>query len=296
MRQCYSVGGMTISLPFPCPNLPHADTTTPLLSMEEGFVPRTLETASHRCLHYDAAPGRFLFRGGARSGRFLVEDGCRLRLQRNTRAEDDALSFHFLHAVLAALLRQRGHVVLHGNAVAGPDGAILVCGPSGAGKSTTTAALLSCGWSALSDDVTGLDLCPSGAVSVLPGAPQVSLCVDAAQRLMPGLADLPRNPLQRDKVTLPVQYLGQSTTMPVPLKRIVILSPDGGDQVRTEDVFGTDKFAAVQECVYGPVFPAEHRAYFQIFAALGQQVSVLRISRPRHRWSLDQVVEMTGHG
>src|SRR5579871_5639366 len=151
---------------------------------------------------WQAEPGRFLWRGGRRSGRFLVENGRRVILQRNPAAEAELLGFHFIRSVLAALLRQRGLLTLHASAVATPSGVIAVCGRSGAGKSTTVSALMARDNPLLADDLMALSFAPDGGVQALPGVPQLYLCEDAMQGLEPDTAALPFRSYGRLKLAI----------------------------------------------------------------------------------------------
>ena len=55
---------------------------------------------------------------------------------------------------------------------------------------------------------------------------------------------------------------------------------------------GVEKFAALQECVYGPMLPDEHHGLFRLFSAAVEQVAVHRIIRPEGRWTVDEVAEV----
>src|SRR6185369_10421226 len=103
------------------------------------------------------------------SGRFLVEGGRRITLYRNPTAKDVRLCAHLLAAVIAALLRQRGLLVLHANVVTTPRGAVAITGASGAGKSTTQAALMSLGCRMVTDDITVVSMGSDGRILALPG-------------------------------------------------------------------------------------------------------------------------------
>jgi hypothetical protein len=253
----------------------------------EGTVPRALDRPLAGETAWQAAPGKFLWRGGRRSGRFLVEDGCRVTLQRNRGAEEELLAFHFLDAVLAAILRQRGLLVLHANAAVTPGGAVAISGPSGAGKSTTLAALVAQSSAMLADDITALRLGPAGCVEVLPGIPQLHLCDDAAAGLGQDIADLPRQQWRRLKTAVPMAVAPSAA----PLRALYLLETHAGAHVRVAALTGSEKFAAVQECIYGPFLPEDHPGQFALFAAVVEQTAVYRLFRPADRWSIAEVVD-----
>lgn len=286
----YSAYGLTLELPFPCPVLPLAlENTTPHVVVVDGTVPCQLAAPVVEDKMWQAEPGRFLWRGGPRSGRFLIEDGRRITLERNPAAEEELLASHFLDAVLAAVLRQRGMLVLHANAAVTPTGAVVVSGESGAGKSTTLAALMSRGCVMLADDITALRVGSDGRVQVLPGVPQLYLTEDAANGLGRDIAGLPLYRWQRMKAAVPAQ--ANMATQPAHLRAIYLLRSHPCADVRVCELTGVEKFAAVQECVYGPLLPEEHPGQFPFFVAVTDQVAMYRIERPAGHWTVNDIVE-----
>ena len=291
----YSVYGLTINLPFPCPPLTLApDGALPDVIFSEGAVPRALAAPHAQGNMWQAEPGRFLFRGGNRAGRFLVENGTRITLERNPAAEDEMLCFYFLDAVLAAILRQRGLLVLHANAAVTPTGAIAVSGESGAGKSTTMAALLQHDCAMLSDDISALRLGNDGQVQVLPGVPQLHLSEDAAAGLGQNITKLPRQQWRRLKAAIPTQ--SQMATRPGHLRALYLLQTHAGNDLRVHALTGAGKFAALQTCVYGPLLAQEHPGQFPLLAAVADQVAVFRIDRPGPLWTVPDIINVILNG
>ena len=289
MTYTYSVYDLTLRVPFPCPPLAQApEDATPDVVVSDGVVPRALVAPCAQDARWQAEPGRFLLRGGARAGRFLAEDGTRVTLERNPAAEDEMLAFHFLDSVLAAVLRQRGLLVLHANAAVAPRGAIAVSGESGAGKSTTLAALLQRGCTMLADDITVLRLDAAGRVEALPGVPQLHLTEEAAEGLGQDISGLPRYQWRRMKAAVPIQI----ASAPASLRALYLLRSGPGPDLQIQTLTGAAKFAAVQECIYGPLLPREHPDQFPLFVAVTEQVAVFRLERPAGRWSVAEIAEV----
>ena len=285
----YRAYGLTIRVPFPCPALAPAEAgAEPDVIVTEGLVPRALAAPVVTGLGYDAEPGRFLQRGGARAGRFLVEGG-QVTLQCNRRADDVVLSRLFTDRVLAAVLRQRGFLVLHANAALTPTGVVAIAGESGAGKSTTLAALLQRGCAMVSDDVTALSLAADGGIVVVPGSAQVHLTEDAAYDLGLDIRDVPLQPWRRMKAAVPTHE--RMVTSAAPLRAIYCLDTHDGDDVRIRALAGTAKFGAIQKSIYGPLFAEEHPALFQLATAV-TGVDVFEVSRPAGRRSIDEVADI----
>lgn len=296
MTYFHELYGLTISLPFPCPFLPHVETNPiPHVTVTYGPVPKKLAGAvaskdswqGGYC--WQAAPGRFLFKGGKRSGRFLVENGCRITLHRNALAEDKRLVFHLLHSVSAALLRQRGYLVLHASTARTSAGAIAFCGESGAGKSTTLAALLLEGCAMISDDITVLRFAGNGGVETVPGPSRMHLCEDAAQGIGLQPSKLDRHPMRRAKVALTAP--GASCSKAVPLRKLCILGSRKARSLRQRNLQGAEKLDALLACVYGPLLPEEHPGLFKLFSAVAEQTEISHIERPENRWTVDEILK-----
>ncbi len=296
MTYKYRIYGFVMDLPFPCPILPlEPEESEADVTVTEGLVGQPLTTLTAEGPNWQAAPGCFLLYGGGRAGRFLVENGTRITLERNPNAEDKVICAHLLSSVLAALLRQRGLLVLHANVIITPRGAVAISGESGSGKSTTQAALLTKGYSMLADDLAVLQLGEGGAVVALPGIPKLHLCEDAAVRMGHDVSTLHRYPLRRIKVVVPIAPADMTVT-PVTLKTLYLLERHHGATLKREDLGGAHKFAALQDCIYGPLFPEEHEGIFATIAKLASQVDMIRLRRPAKGWSVNEVVEAILHG
>jgi hypothetical protein len=296
MTHTYTLYGITISVPFPCPVLTAAPAgAVPDVVVVEGPVPRTLAESTVDGPNWQSSPGIFLFRGGRTSGRFLVEGGTNITLHRNPAVDEKRLSAHLLAAVLAALLRQRGLLVLHANVAITPRGAVAISGGTGAGKSTTQAVLLGWGCRMVTDDITVIGLGQDGQVIALPGIAKMNLCEDTAARLGHDVASLPRNPLRSIKVIVPV-VTGDILNEPVPLKTIYLLDSHAGGELSITPLAGADKFSTLQECIYGPLFPEEHPGLFPLLSAVTAQVEIVRIDRPKGRWSANEIAERILYG
>lgn len=284
----YTAYQLTLSLPFPCRILPPADPGSIAdIEVVEGPVPRYLDNPYTADTTWQAAPDRFLWRGGRKSGRFLVENGSRITVQRNQATDDELLAFHCLDSVLAAALQQRGLLVLHANAAIVSGEAIAVSGPSGSGKSTTIAALGLHGCTMLADDITALRLTPSDIVEVVPGISQLHLCDDAAQGLGKNLAGLPRHQWKRMKAAIPTPVAPEAT----PLRSLYLLGTHPDQDVYLDELQGSSKFAALLDCVYGPLLPPEQIRQFALFQAVATQVRIFHLYRPQSGWTVGKVTE-----
>lgn len=136
-----------------------------------------------------------------------------------------------INEAMAAMLHQRGKLVLHGSAAVIDDGVVVFIGRSGQGKSTTAAALQVRGHLAIVDDVVAIDLdYMAGVPHVLPAFPQVKLWPEAVAALGHDVDALPRVTQNTEKRSYrQAEGFPQS---PQPLRAIYVL--DKGDETHIE--------------------------------------------------------------
>ena len=286
MSHSYRIFGLTMGTSFPCPSLAEAaGDAVPDILVTEGAVAAGLDTPLEVGRSYQTKPGRFLWQGLPDSGRFLVEDGKSITVERYPGSEDRGICFDLLHTVMAAALRQRGLLVLHANAAVTNGRAVVVCGRSGAGKSTTLAALLERDCQMLSDDVTALRFGPQGQIEVLPGSSEFRLLEQAAKGLNIEVGMLPE---QRRKHAVPAGP--RMATTSYPLDRIYVVRPTEDESLQVSEFTGKDKFAVLVDCLYGPMHFEEHPTRHPLFWAIIEQTRIFQISRPISRWSTDDMM------
>lgn len=295
MTYAYQAYSLVIHTPFPCPQLKAVELlTAPDIVVKEAPVAKRLDNCVVSDQRWDAAPGRYLWRGGPQSGRFLVEEGKKILLDRNPEASDDLLATHFLSNVIVALLRQRGFLVLHASTAAYHTDkgvmAISVSGESGVGKSTSLAAILSAGGSMLSDDITAINLSLDGHPVVIPGVPRIYLCTDSALELSYDPDTLDTRSGGRAKSVIP--SLPNMAVNSAPLAKLFVLHKYSGDRLRLRRLKGHERFVAIQNSIYGPMFPEEHPSHFSLFSALVDQVEVYWLERPVDIWTSKEILKV----
>jgi len=201
--------------------------------------------------------------------------------------EADAVRSFFERVVQPVILQAQGHVVLHGSAVAGPGGAVILCGTSGSGKSTLAYALGTASrFTQLADD----------AVLVLPDEPGrfVVRALPFRPRLRPPAAahlsgsTRPSAPEQERPAASPLRAIvvleqdragGLSTGVPgrvAPASAFSVLLPhahafDTEDRTETERL--VRQFLALAEAV--PVYRLTYRPDFSTLPLLTARVAAL---------------------
>lgn len=176
----YNAYNLGISSALPLPELQssaevEADVTIRVSGLDWSPPPEAtrsvelcFEVAADKAYFYWAQLGKFCVRAGTE----IVIDPC-------GGVEERLLRLPLLGTVLAVLLHQRGHLVVHASAVAVNGESIIFVGNKGWGKSTMAATLYGRGHQLLADDVVALKFKDSGAPMVIPGFPQFKLSREA---------------------------------------------------------------------------------------------------------------------
>lgn len=260
------------------------------------------EEVSIRYGHMDAPPLEILKRGqGCFSpapeedhlywqgvGSFLVREGSDIIIDPSPELDHRMLSVFLLGPVLAVLLRQRGHLLLHASAVTIADEAVLFLGSAGWGKSTMAAALHARGHGLVTDDVALLrneKSCPT----LFPGFPQLKLWPEALVVLGDDPEKLPRCNPYLEKRARPAAHKFSST--PLPVKRIYVL--DEGNTPEILPLLPQEAFVALVRHTYGSMGVGS-ASHFLKCASIANNVAVCSLKRQRclaQLPSLAQLVE-----
>src|SRR5215217_1715114 len=161
-------------------------------------------------------------------GSFLVRGGRDIIVDPSPGLDERMLRLFVLGPVLAILLRQRGHLLLHASAVAVADEAVLFLGSSGWGKSTMAAALHARGHGLVTDDVAVLRV-EESYPKVFPGFPQLKLWPKALVSLGDDPETLPRWNPHFEKRTRSAAHRFPST--PLPIKRVYMLEESSAPEI-----------------------------------------------------------------
>lgn len=209
-------------------------------------------------------------------GRYEARDGREIVIDPVPGADPAAVRLFLLGTMMGAVMMQRDHLVLHGNAVRVGDACAVVVGHSGAGKSTLAAEFDRRGYDVLSDDVVPVDR--DGRA--IPGYPRIKLWDDALERLGVASEGLERVHAAHEKFQLPLERAALS---PLPLRWIYVLERHTGTELTTEPVHGAATFGLLHEhtyrneLVHGPDAVAHH---LQQCARLMTGARLTRVRRP----------------
>ncbi|MCX6276629.1 MAG: hypothetical protein NT004_00860 [Bacteroidetes bacterium] len=168
--------------------------------------------------------GRQFFLRIENVGRYLIENGDKITIERLPGATDREIIVFLWASAVAALLHQRGKLIVHGSSIMKGENAIIFSGPSGSGKSTIASIFATRkGAMIISDDISAISYDPLSEVPfVLPGYPLMKLWRDSSDKL--GL-EWDDSRLIRDRVNkMMVNINDKFVNHSVPLRQFYLLS------------------------------------------------------------------------
>lgn len=221
--------------------------------------------------------------------RFLVQNGNAISCDPEFGVDEDSIRVFLLGSAFGALLFQRGHLVLHGNAIRIEDQCLVCVGPSGAGKSTLAAGFMQRGYTVLADDVVAVDV----NCDVLPGYPRIKLWQDATDKLKIDLQPLRRIRPGIEKFNVPVPTKIDAT--PLPIRWVYILSSEHIESAEIHPIHGMQRFQPLRNNTYrvrfleGSPLKSEH---LKLCGRLAGRVRLAHIKRPKFGFNLDQMIDI----
>jgi hypothetical protein len=161
-------------------------------------------------------------------GTIQVRGGREITIDPVPGVQEDLLRHLILGPALAALLQQRGLLVLHASAVVMDDGTVVFLGGKGWGKSSLAGALYARGYGIAADDVAAVHV-GKGRPRVIPAFPQLKLWPDTAASLGNVADSLPE--LYSGAVKLAQRVDRGFPQTPLPLKCIYVLAQGKTKQI-----------------------------------------------------------------
>lgn len=295
--QLYRTFGLTlnseITFPFLLPlQEPRADAD---VHIRIGDVPLSLPHT--KCIKgFQCAPDDVLFHI-ENVARFWVRHKKEIIVQPAHHADAPQVGTFLLGSAMGALLHQRGHIVLHANAVAKNGRALLFAGHQGVGKSTTAAAFCKRGYEVLTDDLAVVGASSEEIPVVLPGYGIMKLKEDALAwlshtemahaQLIDSCGAYEKQVLKSTKpgngeAHIAAIYIVERSMAPGP----------------AQELSGFRKLSAVRRQVFRPFFvgPVQREeVFFNKLSHLIERVPVFTLPRPQGLTELAYVVQELEH-
>jgi hypothetical protein len=221
-------------------------------------------------------------------GVLTVRDGRHIEVQPLRGAPPRLVRMMVLGPAMAAVLHQRGFLLIHASVVEIDGRAAAFLGPSGAGKSTIAAVLHAAGHPLVADDVAAVRVSDGGA-EVYAGFPQLKLWPDAATALGHNSRQLPRVEPGIEKRAQRLHH-GFAQRKVLSLGRVYML--EYGPMIEITRLHPHAGLIALAAHGYGiqRLVEASGVEQFRKRAALVDRLGVHRLARPRSLDALDGVV------
>jgi hypothetical protein len=244
----YTAFGLIISSDIPLPELIAADPTSEAdVCIRLGSTPRTLEDTSVRGVLYQAKSGEFLL-NLERIARYQVFGGKEITISPANQHSESELRLFLYTSPFAALLQQRGDLVIHASAITDNNRAILFAGPSASGKSTLAAGFRQRGFFVLCDELAAIRQYPAGELFLQPAFPGLQLWPLSIQALglgTPNLAPVRDGiPKRRFDDKAGFSHEAVRAGLIIILKRGAVMDP------QFRELIGQEKFGALLRTTY----------------------------------------------
>lgn len=285
----YNAFGLVIHSQFEIPELLAAG-GVPDVTIKLGTVPVHLENPNSTGVRFEASPHEFLLTLDT-VGRYLVSGGSKIIVEPFSGVKMNDVRVFLLSSVFAALLHQRGCLVLHGSCIEKDGTAIVFSGASGIGKSTLAAAFYKKGYHILCDDLTVVVIGEDDSPYAVPGIPSLKLWDDTLHKLGQNADSLVliRDTMQKYRMDIGDKYWSH----PLPLKRIYILGSDLETDIRITELNSFEKMRAINNNTFRKRFlegQGVQPAHFKQCALLAQKVRVFRVLRPRAEFFIGELL------
>jgi hypothetical protein len=211
--------------------------------------------------------------------KFILSNGQEIIVLPAPYADNRSIQQYLIGTVMAVLLYQRGHLVLHASAININGLAVAFMGETNYGKSSLAALLNSEGYSVLSDDVTALSKVKNiKKFMTLPGFPYVKISSEIAEYLnFKSGTRLAYKSLKNKNI---LRVKNNFSKQPVPLNHVYILG-----ESPSIDIFPMSKRDAFVEIIKNSYPTRMYQSggvdHFNLCSDMANNISFFKLTFPR---------------
>lgn len=208
-------------------------------------------------------------------------------------SDENIISIFIYGSCFGALLKQRGKLVLHANAIQVGNKAILVAGEQRAGKSTLTGAFFQKGHRVLADDVCVVQD-HDNTLRVLPGTPFIKLTQYSIEQLNIDLTT--ENTLGKAYEKWRINLLEKSYfSTPLEISAFFeVIADEINEVISANTLSGLNAFSAIHQHIYRPHYPIADghiKTHAQTLFRFAQNMRVYQLRRPANRFTAFALAE-----
>ncbi len=274
--------GLQIDAEVPLPELLSGDLTVRAdVVVRYGPAPEAPEVAD-TWVHPAPGVAAMLYDGAVA---LAVRGGAEIAVEVRRPVPEAVERLPVLGGALGHLLHQRGHLVLHADAVQVGGAAIAVVGPRGLGKSTTATALVWAGHALVADDVVAV----AADGTVAPGSPWLRVWPDALRAV-----GVDPEALARVHPEVEKRWLRAPSAASAPVRLAAIYALARGPELAVEPLSGVEAVVELVRHTYGveALVGAARGENLRRAAALARSVGVWRVTVPEALGGLGALVEL----
>ncbi len=257
----------------------------------------TFGPVSKRLIRPDVSGGVFQSQGSRQLlkienvGRYLIENGNKITIEVIPGSTKREILLFLWASAIAALLHQRGRLIVHSSAIKMGEHSIIFSGASGSGKSTIASAFATRkGALVISDDISAISTDASGYPTVLPGYPILKLWRDSSDKLGLEWNDtrLIRESLNKMIVNVNDRFVQQA----VPLRQIYFLSYKNEGPLNIKEITGYKKLELIIEKVFRKNFlKKEKTGTLDVFTEVSKIAPLIRVCSLQRLHGIDRLDE-----
>jgi len=241
-----------------------------------GEVPKRLTNPDKTGGVYQTLGNQFLLKV-ENVGRYLIENGNSITIWKVPTATTRETIIFLWASAVAALLHQRGILIVHGSTVKIGESAIIFSGRSGSGKSTLASAFSGIKNSFMvSDDISAIRINENGLPEVLPGYPIMKLWRDSSDKF--GIEWDETRFIRENVKKMIVNTRDRFHGKEVGLKQIYLLSYKNSGNAEIIEVTGYKKLELLAGKIFRKNFlPKNQQSQLDVFANASKILPVIRL-------------------